>query len=73
VADYAEGGRKGVIWIPEGRKGWGWSRMVGELRQLLKFVEAKDGSLVSEAPSPKGKQNRGVLSGYFGGASPSFA
>jgi hypothetical protein len=31
VADYAESVRKGVIWIPEGHKGWGWSRVMGEL------------------------------------------
>jgi hypothetical protein len=46
--------------------------VVGELWQLLKFIEAKGGSLVSEAPSPKGKQKRSVSSGCFGGASPSF-
>jgi hypothetical protein len=73
VVDYAEGGHKGVIWIPKGRKGWGWSWVVGELRQLLKFIETKDGSMGSEAPSPKGKQKRGVSSGCFGGASTSFA
>jgi hypothetical protein len=60
VADYAEGGRKGVIWIPEGCKGWGWSRVVGELWQLLKFIEAKGESLVSEAHSSKGKQKGGI-------------
>jgi hypothetical protein len=31
VAAYADGGRKGVIWLPEGREGWGWSQVVGEL------------------------------------------
>jgi hypothetical protein len=59
VANYAEGGPKGVIWIPKGRKGWGWPRVVGELRPLLKFVEAKGGSLVSKAPSLKAEQKRG--------------
>jgi hypothetical protein len=43
VAVYAEGSRKGIIWLPEGRGGWGWLRFVGELRQLLKFFEAKGG------------------------------
>jgi hypothetical protein len=32
VVAYAEGGRKGAIWLPEGHEGWGWSRVVGELR-----------------------------------------
>jgi hypothetical protein len=31
----AEGGRKGVIWLPEGHFGRGWRRFVGELRHLL--------------------------------------
>jgi hypothetical protein len=73
VANYAKGGRKGINWIPEGRKGWRWSRVMGELRQLLKFIEAKGGSLVSKAPSSKGKQKRGVLSRCFSGASLAFA
>jgi hypothetical protein len=28
VAIFVEGGCKGVIWLPEGREGWGWSRVV---------------------------------------------
>ncbi len=32
VVAYAEGGRKWPIWLLEGRAGWGWSRVVGELR-----------------------------------------
>ena len=35
VSVLAEGGRKGVIWLPEGRYGKGWRRFVGELRQLV--------------------------------------
>jgi hypothetical protein len=35
VSVYAEGGRKGVIWLPEGRFGRGWRRFAGELRQLV--------------------------------------
>jgi hypothetical protein len=54
VAVYAKGVRKGIIWLPEGRGGWGWQRFVRELRQMLKFFEAKGGSLGSEAPSLKG-------------------
>jgi hypothetical protein len=35
VSVYAEGGQKGVIWLPEGRFGRGWRRFAGELRQLV--------------------------------------
>jgi hypothetical protein len=35
VSVFAEGGRKGIIWLPEGRYGRGWRRFVVELRQLV--------------------------------------
>jgi hypothetical protein len=35
VSVIAEGGRKGVIWLPEGCFGRGWRRFAGELRHLL--------------------------------------
>jgi hypothetical protein len=35
VAVYAEGGRKGIIWLPEGRGGRGWRRFANELRRML--------------------------------------
>jgi hypothetical protein len=35
VSVFAEGGRKGVIWLPEGRYGRGWQRFAGELRNLV--------------------------------------
>jgi hypothetical protein len=35
VAVFAKVGWKGIIWLPEGRVGWGWRRFAGELRQLL--------------------------------------
>jgi hypothetical protein len=37
VAIFAEGGRKGIIWLPEGHGGWGWHQFVGELCQLVPF------------------------------------
>jgi hypothetical protein len=44
VVVYAEGGRKGFIWLPEGRGGWGWRRFVAELRLLLvPFVSSPEG------------------------------
>jgi hypothetical protein len=64
VVAYAEGGRKGAIWLPEGRESPGWSRIVGELRQLLAFLKAKEWSLVSEELFMVGKQKGDVLSGH---------
>ena len=44
---FIEGGRKGVIWIPEGRNGRGWRRFAGELRLL---ISSKVKRLDLEAP-----------------------
>jgi hypothetical protein len=41
VAVFVEGGRKGVIRIPEGHGGWGWQRFVDELRTLLAHLVEK--------------------------------
>lgn len=38
VVAYTEGGRKGAIWLPEGREGWDWSQVLGELRKMLSFL-----------------------------------
>jgi hypothetical protein len=38
------GGRKGVIWLPEGRFGNGWRRFAGELRRLLEAQRLATGS-----------------------------
>jgi hypothetical protein len=35
VAVFAEGGRKGGVWLPEGRDGRGWRRFAGELQRFL--------------------------------------
>lgn len=35
VAVFVEGNQKRTIWLPEGRRGWGWRRFVSELRKLL--------------------------------------
>jgi hypothetical protein len=53
---YEKGGRKGIIWLPEGRGGWGWRQFVGELRQLLVPFEAKSQLPNFVEISPKGKQ-----------------
>jgi hypothetical protein len=44
VSFLAVGGRKGVIWLPEGRLGWGWRRFAGELRRLLEAQRLAVGS-----------------------------
>jgi hypothetical protein len=44
---FAEGGRSGGIWFPEGRDGWGWRRIVGEMRKCLGFLAAEECPLVS--------------------------
>jgi hypothetical protein len=63
VVAYAEGGRKWPIWLLEGRAGWGWSRVMGELRQMPAFLEAKEWPLLSEVSFSEGKQKGGILSG----------
>jgi hypothetical protein len=42
VAVFIEGGRKGVIRLPEGCRGWGWQRFMDELRLLIAQLIAKD-------------------------------
>jgi len=42
VLVFAEGGRKGAIWLPEGRKGGGWARFASELRKMTSFLVSKD-------------------------------
>jgi hypothetical protein len=58
VAVFVDGGRKGVIRLPEGRGGWGWQRFVDELRLLvaqlveeLPVVPAANAGEVGTAPS----------------------
>jgi hypothetical protein len=55
VVAYAKGGRKGAIWLPKGREGGDWSPIVGELRQILALLVAKEWPLVSEVPISEGK------------------
>jgi hypothetical protein len=73
VAAFAEGGRKKVIWLPKGREGWGWYRVVGELRKMLTFLASKTCSLVFEASTTEGIHKGGVSSSRLGGVSPSLA
>jgi hypothetical protein len=63
VSVFAEGGRKGVIWLPEGRYGRGWRRFAGELRQLvvgtIKKTEPAESLL--DAPPSGSKSGRSYL------------
>jgi hypothetical protein len=49
VSVYAEGGRKGVLWLPEGRFGWGWRRFAGELRLLIASLKGQSEAKVAES------------------------
>ncbi|KAE8023676.1 hypothetical protein FH972_009348 [Carpinus fangiana] len=49
-----EGGRKGVIWIPEGRNGSGWRRFANELRLFLSSKEKGLDLEVSKIPPSVG-------------------
>jgi hypothetical protein len=40
---YAEGGRKGVLWLPDGRFRRGWHRFAGELRLMVVPPEVMNG------------------------------
>jgi hypothetical protein len=51
VSVYAEGGRKGVIWLPEGRFGRGWCRFAGKLCLMLATPEGKSGFVEFESLS----------------------
>jgi hypothetical protein len=44
VSFLAVGGRKGVIWLPEGRFGRGWQRFAGELHRVLEAQRLAAGS-----------------------------
>jgi hypothetical protein len=58
VGIYIEGGRKGVICIPEGRSGNGWRRFVNELRQFLSSKEKGLDPEVSRIPHAAGLHSR---------------
>ena len=47
----ADGGCKGTIWIPEGRKGWGWRRFVSEMRRMMEFHGGWIKPIVDKYPS----------------------
>ena len=44
--------RKGIIWIPEARSGWGWRRFMSELRSWLAALDSAPGS-ASEGSVPE--------------------
>jgi hypothetical protein len=56
VAVYSTRGRRGIILLPKGRVGWGWSRVVGELSKVMAFLEAIVVSPLSGVSSLAGKK-----------------
>jgi hypothetical protein len=56
VAVEVDGGRKGTIWLLEGRKGWGWHRVVSEMRRMLEFQGGQTGPTGDEYPALPGKR-----------------
>ena len=68
VSVLAEGGRKGVIWLPEGRYGRGWQRFAGELWEVLAFWDKLTGLLDSVVSNSVGNlmgaSSSGVTSGW---------
>jgi hypothetical protein len=56
VAVEADGGWKGMIWLLEGKKGWGWRRFVSEMRRMLEFQGGQIRPTVDEYHSLPGKR-----------------
>ena len=50
-----DGGQKGTIWPPEGKKGWGWCCFVIEMRRMLEFRGGQIGSTGDKYTSLPGK------------------
>jgi hypothetical protein len=55
VAVEVDGGWKGTIWIPKGRKGWGWRHFVSEMRKLKEVQGGQFKPTIDEYPSLPGK------------------
>jgi hypothetical protein len=55
-------------WFPEGHEGWGWQRIVGELRKILGFLAAEERPMVSCQLRPsRDRSYAAVLSSSIGG------
>jgi hypothetical protein len=57
VSIYAEGGRKGVLWLLEDRFGWGWRWFAGELRLLIASLKGQSDAKVAESRIAASTQN----------------
>jgi hypothetical protein len=54
VSVYAEGGRRGVLWLPKGCYGQGWRHFAGDLRLMLPSAEGKNGiEEIESLPLPR--------------------
>ena len=62
MSAYAEGGHKGVLWLPEGGYGRGWRRFAGELRLMLVSPKGENGFLETESlPLPRMQTNQSKI------------
>jgi hypothetical protein len=59
VIVFAEGGRKGGLWLPEGQDGQGSRHFAGELRLLLaSFEGGSEEPVICSSPSSKSSPNK---------------
>lgn len=59
VAVYAVGGRRGIIYFPEGYEGRGWRKVVLELGKVSDFLKSPDGLGMSRVASTPVKLRAG--------------
>ena len=69
VAVFAEGGQKGVLWLPEGRDGRGWRRFAGELRHFLAPSGGSELSRFCSSSSAKALATKNAEAGVTGNSS----
>jgi hypothetical protein len=67
VSSFAVGGRKGSIWLPEGRDGRGWRRFAGELSKMVAVLESPSGSLVGAVATSDRKKMQLSSGGFLSG------
>jgi hypothetical protein len=66
---YAKGGRRGLVLIPEGREGRGWSRFASKLSKVEAFFNASIILTAGVVRPPSGVASSGEKRGHR----PSFA
>jgi hypothetical protein len=68
VSIYVEGGRKGVLWLPEGHFRQGWRCLAGELRLMLLPLEGENGPEESKTRSLLRMQSKQPKAAWFNDA-----